>query len=111
MQTTYSLAQAQKDFYQILEQVTANHQPVTIQQPDDALNAVIISKQDFQALQTTVYLAGQGVLAKVKAREQNNDGFTDVDDIDWDNLWSGSKRMSVELKQLRSQLSPRLPNM
>lgn len=47
MRTIYSPAHAKRDFYQILEQVTANRQPVTIQQSDDALDAVMTSKQDF----------------------------------------------------------------
>ncbi|MFC6182093.1 type II toxin-antitoxin system Phd/YefM family antitoxin [Lactiplantibacillus daowaiensis] len=86
MKETFTPTSARKDFYHILKQVAEDHQPITIQQKDENLDAIIISKSDYEALQETLYLANTGTLAKVKQREADNSGFTNVDDIDWENL-------------------------
>jgi len=86
MQETYTPTSARKDFYQLLKRVSTEHQPITIQQKNEDLDAVIISKNDYDALQETLYLASVGTLFKVSQRERDHSGFTDVDDIDWDSL-------------------------
>lgn len=86
MQDNFTPTSARKDFYQILKHVATDHQPVTIQQKDEELDTVILSRKDYEALQETLYLSSTGVLAKVNEREQDASGFTNVDDIDWDKL-------------------------
>jgi len=86
MQETFTPTSARKDLYQILKHVATDHQPVTIQQKDESLDTVILSKSDYEALQETLYLASTGTLAKVAEREQDHSGFTNVDDIDWAKL-------------------------
>lgn len=86
MQETFTPTGARKDLYQILKRVATNHQPITIQQKDENLDTVIISKSDYDALQETLYLTSTGTLNKVTKREQDQSGFTNVDDIDWDQL-------------------------
>lgn len=86
MQEAFTPTSARKDLYQILKHVVIDHQPVVIQQKDETLDTVILSKNDYDALQETLYLASTGTLAKVAEREHDNSGFTNVDDIDWDKL-------------------------
>ena len=41
---------------------------------------------DLNALEETLYLERAGVLAVVRKREQDDSGFTNVDDLDWEHL-------------------------
>lgn len=86
MQDTFTPTSARKDLYQILKHVATDHRPVTIQQKDETLDTVIMSKADYDSLQETLYLASTGTLAKVAKREQDDSGFTNVRDINWDQL-------------------------
>jgi PHD/YefM family antitoxin component YafN of YafNO toxin-antitoxin module len=45
-----------------------------------------LEKEDWHSLQETLYLEQTGTLALVKEREQDETGFCDVDDIDWEAL-------------------------
>ncbi|MDK9861545.1 prevent-host-death protein, partial [Staphylococcus equorum] len=49
-------------------------------------NAVIISQKDWDSIQETLYLETTGTMDKVREREKDNSGYTNVDDLDWDNL-------------------------
>lgn len=83
----YNPTNARKNLYQILKNVNKNHTPITIKangKQDES--AVLIGERDWQALQETLYLAENGVDKVVKKRENDNSGWTDVDDIDWNNL-------------------------
>lgn len=86
MQTTYSPTNARKNFFSLLKQVAEEKTPVTIQQKDHELDAVIVNKNDWDAIQETLYLYSTGTLDLVAKREKDNSGFTNVDELDWDNL-------------------------
>ena len=64
-----SPTEARKDFYQLLKNV-----------------AVIIGLEDWKSIQETIYLESTGTMDKVREREKDSSGTTNIDDIDWDNL-------------------------
>jgi len=80
MKSVITPAETKKDFYQILKYVATNHQPIIIQQKNNNLDTVIISKSDYNALQETLYLANTKTLTKVTKRIQDNSGFTNIND-------------------------------
>ncbi|KRK48384.1 hypothetical protein FC96_GL001484 [Secundilactobacillus kimchicus JCM 15530] len=84
----YTPTNARKNFYQILKDINQQNKPVTITpangNEDEA--AIIISKKDWDSIAETLYLENTGTLAKVHKREDDNSGFSNVDDIDWDSL-------------------------
>ncbi|OTE88232.1 prevent-host-death protein, partial [Escherichia coli] len=41
---------------------------------------------DWRAIQETLFLEQTGTLEKVRDREKDDSGFTDIDDIDWQAL-------------------------
>jgi len=86
MQETFTPTSARKDLYQILKHVALDHQPVTIQQKDENMDTVILSKSDYDALQETLTLASDGTLAKVAERQHDASGVTAIDDLDWNKL-------------------------
>ena len=77
---------ARKNFYQVLKDVNENHQPVVVSGSKTDSDAVIISLEDWDSIQETLILEQTGVMEKVRSREKDESGFTNVDDIDWDNL-------------------------
>lgn len=77
---------AKKDFHKLLKKVNENHKPIIINDKKSHNSAVIISKDEWDSIQETIYLEDMGIMNKVRAREQDNSLFTNVDDIDWNNL-------------------------
>ncbi|AVL76239.1 MULTISPECIES: type II toxin-antitoxin system Phd/YefM family antitoxin [Staphylococcus] len=77
---------ARKEFYELLKQVNDSHEPVIISSSKSENNAVIISQKDWDSIQETLYLETTGTMDKVREREKDNSGYTNIDDIDWDNL-------------------------
>lgn len=77
---------AKKHFYNLLKKVNENHKPIIISDKNSHNSAVIISKDEWDSIQETFYLEDIGVMNKVRAREQDNSLFTNVDDINWNNL-------------------------
>lgn len=85
-ETTLNPTSARKKFYQLLKEVNENHSEIQIISSTNENNAVLISLDDWKAIQETLYLEQTGTLDKVRSREKDDSGFTEVDDIDWDNL-------------------------
>ena len=52
--TSYTVTQARKDLYRLVDSVQDSHEPVTI--AGRRSNAVLISEEDWQAIQETLYL-------------------------------------------------------
>ena len=77
---------ARKEFYELLKQVNDSHEPVVISSSKSEKNAVIISQKDWDSIQETLYLETTGTMDKVREREKDNSGYTNIDDLDWDNL-------------------------
>lgn len=79
-------ADARKDFYQLLKDVNNNHEPVFINGKNKENNAVIISQEDWNSIQDTMYLEVTGTMDKVREREKDNSGTSNIDNIDWNQL-------------------------
>ncbi|MGO3498127.1 MAG: type II toxin-antitoxin system Phd/YefM family antitoxin [Staphylococcus equorum] len=77
---------ARKEFYELLKQVNDSHEPVIISGSKSENNAVIIGQKDWNSIQETLYLESTGTMDKVREREKDNSGYTNIDDLDWDNL-------------------------
>ncbi|MEJ7542895.1 type II toxin-antitoxin system Phd/YefM family antitoxin [Staphylococcus intermedius] len=77
---------ARQEFYELLKQVNDNHEPVIISGSKSENNAVIVSQKDWDSIQETLFLESTGTMDKVREREKDNSGYTNIDDLDWDNL-------------------------
>lgn len=77
---------ARKEFYELLKQVNDNHEPIIISGSKSENNAVIVSQEDWDGIQEMLFLEYTGTMDKVRAREKDDSGYTNIDDIDWDNL-------------------------
>ncbi|MGM0183535.1 toxin-antitoxin system, antitoxin component [Enterococcus sp. AZ150] len=84
--TVLNPSSARKDFYKLLKDVNENHTEIEIISDRSENNAVLIGLDDWRAIQETLFLEQTGTLDAVRTREKDTSGFTDVDDIDWDNL-------------------------
>lgn len=84
--TTLNPSNARKNFYQLLKDVNKNHTEVQIISERNENNAVLISLEDWNSIQETLVLEQSGVLDRVRKREKDDSGFTDITEIDWDNL-------------------------
>lgn len=77
---------ARKEFYELLKQVNDNHEPVIISGSKSENNAVIVSQKGWNSIQETLFLESNGTMDKVREREKDDSGYTNIDDLDWDNL-------------------------
>ncbi|MDR0886800.1 MAG: type II toxin-antitoxin system Phd/YefM family antitoxin [Clostridiales Family XIII bacterium] len=77
---------ARKNLYKLLQEVNKNHQEVQIISEKPENNAVLISLDDWNSIKETQFLEATGVMDKVRERELDDSGFTNIDEIDWDNL-------------------------
>lgn len=77
---------ARAEFYDILKEVNNSHQPVVIHGKNSENNAVIIGQKDWESIQETLFLESTGTLEVVREREKDDSGFTNIDDLDWENL-------------------------
>lgn len=84
--TTLNPSTARKKFYQLLKEVNENHTEIEIISEHNENNAVLIALEDWRAIKETLFLEQIGTLDIVKKREQDDTGFINVDDIDWDDL-------------------------
>ncbi|BDR59170.1 type II toxin-antitoxin system Phd/YefM family antitoxin [Xylocopilactobacillus apicola] len=84
----YTPTKARQNLYQILKDVNRKKNPVTIipanGKEDEA--AVLVSKNDWDSIIEPLYLDSTGTLAQVKKRIDDDSGFTEVDEIDWEHL-------------------------
>lgn len=85
-ETTLNPSNARKKFYQLLKDVNKNHKEIQIISEVTGNNAVLISLEDWQSIKETLLLEQTGVLDKVRKREKDDSGFTNIDEIDWDKI-------------------------
>jgi PHD/YefM family antitoxin component YafN of YafNO toxin-antitoxin module len=86
MPVVYTPTSARKNLYSIIKHVNAQQDAVEIVPTNGDKGAVVVASDFWHSLQETLYLEQAGTLALVKEREQDNTGFCDVDDIDWEAL-------------------------
>jgi len=85
-ETTLNPSNARKKFYQLLKDVNKDHKEIQIISEVTGNNAVLISLEDWQSIKETLLLEQTGVLDKVRKREKDDSGFTNIDEIDWDKI-------------------------
>lgn len=79
--TIKSFQQAETNFNQLIEEVAISHQPMTI--TGEKYNAVLISQEDWSAIQETLYL-----LSIPKMRESIKEGLaTPIEECDEELNW------------------------
>lgn len=85
---TYTPTNARKNLYSIIKTVNEQKKPVMIDAADgnEKKSAVVVGKQDWESIEETLYLVQTGTMEEVQQRENDKSGFTDIDDIDWDEL-------------------------
>ncbi|MDR2114320.1 MAG: type II toxin-antitoxin system Phd/YefM family antitoxin [Bifidobacteriaceae bacterium] len=86
MTVEYTPSRARAHLFEIIQGVTSQHVPVRITPANGKPGVVVISTEDWESIEETLYLEATGALAQVRSREADSSGFTDVDDLDWDNL-------------------------
>lgn len=82
--TVFNPSNARKNFYELLKSVNRDHKEIQIISEVSGNNAVLISLEDWQSIQETLLLEQTGVLDQVRKREKDDSGFTNIDEIDWD---------------------------
>lgn len=78
--------QFRKDLFLAIKKVNHDSEPIVISGRSEQDSAVLVSKEDWDAITETLLLEQVGVMDKVRKREKDDSGFTNVDDIDWDNI-------------------------
>ena len=86
MPTQYTPASARKNLFGIIKDVTTNKTAVEIVPDSGDGGVAVIPLADWASIKETLFLEQSGVLDKVRRREADDTGFTDVDDLDWDEL-------------------------
>lgn len=84
MDNVITPTQARKDLFKLLKNINQDKKPVMIKPTKaDEKGAVMISEDDWNAIQETLFLVNQGVDKQIRERE--NDPEEDFDKV-WDNL-------------------------
>ena len=86
MLTQYTPTSARKNLFGIIRDVVANKSVVEIIPASGTDGVAVIPLADWSSIKETLFLEQSGVLNKVRQREADNTGFTEVDDLDWDEL-------------------------
>ena len=81
-----NFSDARKHFYALLEEVNMNTCVIEIVSDKEENNAMLIGRKDWESIKETLYLEEQGVLDIVREREKDNTEFTDIDELDWEDL-------------------------
>jgi prevent-host-death family protein len=86
MESVYTPSSARAHLFGIIRQVNEQQAPVLISPANGGKGAVVVAQDDWRGIQETLYLQASGALARVREREADDSGATNVDDIDWDAL-------------------------
>ncbi|MDR1496583.1 MAG: type II toxin-antitoxin system Phd/YefM family antitoxin [Clostridiales Family XIII bacterium] len=87
MVTRYTPTAARKNLYGIIKDVTNQKQAVEIAPATVGGEGVaVIPLSDWSSIKETLFLEQTGVLDVVRTRENDDSGFTNANDIDWDEL-------------------------
>jgi len=82
---TINITQARQDLFNIVEDTINHSVPVQIQTKHGAV--VLVSKEDWNAMQETLYLRSIfGFKESLDEIEKDTDGWISKDDIDWKNF-------------------------
>ncbi|WP_124059248.1 type II toxin-antitoxin system Phd/YefM family antitoxin [Vaginisenegalia massiliensis] len=78
-----------QNLFDVLKHVNDSHKEVKIIGSNPNTNAVLISLDDWNAIQETLYLERTGTMSFVRERENDNSELIEIDNIDnldWNNL-------------------------
>ena len=75
---------ARTNFYKLLKQINITHEPIQIMSEKGDTNAVIISMDDWNAIQETLYLQSVGVLDRIN--EFKDEEVVEIGDVEWDSM-------------------------
>lgn len=74
-----------EEFYELIKQCDDRDESFIINDSKiDKASAIV--RKDLNSIQETLYLESTGAIEKVREREKDNSGYTDTDELDWDNL-------------------------
>ena len=84
MDNVVTPTQGRKEFFKLIKKVNDDKQPIMVKPTKDGeKGAVVVSEDDLNAIQETLFLIDQGVDKQIKERE--NDPSEDFDKI-WNEL-------------------------
>lgn len=78
-----NVTNARQNFYSLINAVNASHRPIHINGKNG--NAVLISEDDWKAIEETLYLNSiPGLVEAIKESENESfDEMTDAEDLEW----------------------------
>lgn len=82
--TSVTAHTAKRDLYRLLKEVNSRHEEIEIIGENIENSGVLIGLSDWRGIQETLMLEQTGTLAEVRHRENDNSGFTNIEDIDWE---------------------------
>lgn len=81
MKEIYTPTSARQNLFKLIKEVNSERKPITIEPTkSDEKGAVLIGKDDWDAIKETLFLADNGVIDQIKNREND-------DSEDFDNIW------------------------
>ena len=86
MTTQMAPTAARRNFFGMIKDVTTNKNVVEIIPTTGEEGVAVISLSDWRSIQETLFLEQCGVLEVVRQRIEDDSGFTNIDDIDWEEL-------------------------
>lgn len=75
-----------KNLFKVIREVNHDKEEILVHGKDEENSVVIISKNDWDAIRETLYLENTGTMDLVREREKDDSGYTEISEIDWDNL-------------------------
>ena len=78
---TLSATQARKDIYRLLDEASETHQPIQI--TGKRSNAVLVSEEDWRAIQETLYLSSIPGMQESIVEGMNTPLEDTEEDLDW----------------------------
>lgn len=82
---TITPTDARKNLYTLIKQVVSNSQPIEItSSTNKGESVVVVSKEDWNSIQETLYLEQTGVLDRIRHFE--NEETEDLGEVDWDTM-------------------------
>ena len=79
--TTLTVTEARANLYKLLDEVAETHEPILI--TGKRVNAVLVSEEDWRALEETVYLLGIPGMRESIIEELNTPVEECIDEVEW----------------------------
>lgn len=78
-----SATEARANIFRLMDAVSANHEPITI--TGKRGNAVLMSEEDWRAIQETLYLSSIPNMAEsiIQAAQERVEDCVGMDDLEW----------------------------